>query len=130
MSITLASIELTDGQSSDGDGDALWINRVRQSHLIQQTRRTLAGTVVVYQEPMLEGVPITIRAFVTFAKLAQLRALRDSGSVMALATPFQNATVIFADDSGLEYSMLAKESANQHDTDSVDATMNLITVSS
>lgn len=126
--ITLSGITLTDGQNGNGDADSLWINRIRQSHLIQQTRRTLGGTVVVYQEAISVGVLITIRAFVTFAKLEQLRELRDQGATMALVTPFQSATVIFADESAIEYSTLAKESTDPQNTDPVDLTINLITV--
>ena len=122
--VTLDGIELNDGLIDD----AMWLNRIRFSRLIQQERRALDQNVVIYQEPIKSGQAINIRCVLTFAKIRLLQSLRDSGAAIVLVYDTYVGNVVFAAESAIDYQPIDEEAWNNDDDITATCEINLVTI--
>lgn len=112
-----------------------WTDRFEWSPVEQGTKRTLGGNLVVYEQGLSKGQPITLRAteetgWFTYGMVTSLRALAAAaGSSYLLTYHGESYTVKFDHARGAtEFTPLIPKSTFANDTDYFIGVMRLFTV--
>ena len=112
----------------------IWVDEYQVQDIAQSTKRTLGGGLVVYEQNLIAGRPITLEAtedqgWLTKAQVESLRALEAVATSYNLQVGGQNFTVIFRRDEGpaIEVTPIVFR-INSEDTDYFTGLIRLLTV--